>query len=55
MSMYMPATFSISNQEKVFTASMCKYHIIVNTGGVDVEYGVYVYSPLEAQYHPGMM
>ena len=53
--MYMSAAFSKNKQEKGFTTSMCKYHIIVITGGFDVEYDVYVVSPLEYQYHPGMM
>ena len=53
--MYMSSTFSKNRQEKGFTTSMYQYHIIVSTGEVDVESDVYVYSPLEAQYNPGMM
>ena len=46
---------SKKRQGKVFTTSMCQYHIIVSTSVFDVESDVYVYSPLESQYHPRMM
>ena len=55
MPMYMSAKFYKNRPEKGFNTSMCQYHIIVSTGGVDVKYDVYVYLPLEFQYHPGIM